>query len=268
MGSSSLIELPLLPLRDVVVYPHMVLPLFVGRERSIEALEDAMADSKQVLLVAQRNPAEDNPSADGIYQVGTVSNILQLLKLPDGTIKVLVEGSYRAAVDHINDEGSFVVAGVREIISEDIPDPESETLLRSTTTQFEKYVNLSKKVPAEVLTSLTGIDEPGRLADTIAAHMSVSLEEKQHILEISGIRARLEHLMGLMDAEIDLFQVEKRVRGRVKKQMEKSQREYYLNEQMKAIQRELGDMDEAPNEMDELQEKIEKAKMPQEANAG
>ena len=265
MGSSSLIELPLLPLRDVVVYPHMVLPLFVGRERSIEALEDAMADSKQVLLVAQRNPAEDNPSADGIYQVGTVSNILQLLKLPDGTIKVLVEGSYRAAVDHINDEGSFVVAGVREIISEDIPDPESETLLRSTTTQFEKYVNLSKKVPAEVLTSLTGIDEPGRLADTIAAHMSVSLEEKQHILEISGIRARLEHLMGLMDAEIDLFQVEKRIRGRVKKQMEKSQREYYLNEQMKAIQRELGDMDEAPNEMDELQEKIEKAKMPQEA---
>jgi ATP-dependent Lon protease len=265
MGSSSLIELPLLPLRDVVVYPHMVLPLFVGRERSIEALEDAMADSKQVLLVAQRNPAEDNPSADGIYQVGTVSNILQLLKLPDGTIKVLVEGSYRAAVDHINEEGSFVVAGVREIISEDIPDPESETLLRSTTTQFEKYVNLSKKVPAEVLTSLTGIDEPGRLADTIAAHMSVSLEEKQHILEISGIRARLEHLMGLMDAEIDLFQVEKRIRGRVKKQMEKSQREYYLNEQMKAIQRELGDMDEAPNEMDELQEKIEKAKMPQEA---
>ena len=267
MGSSSLIELPLLPLRDVVVYPHMVLPLFVGRERSIEALEDAMADSKQVLLVAQRNPAEDNPSTDGIYQVGTVSNILQLLKLPDGTIKVLVEGSYRAVVDNINDEGAFGVAGVREIISEDIPDPESETLLRSTTAQFEKYVNLSKKVPAEVLTSLTGIDEPGRLADTIAAHMSVSLEEKQQILEMSGIRARLEHLMGLMDAEIDLFQVEKRVRGRVKKQMEKSQREYYLNEQMKAIQRELGDMDEAPNEMDELQDKIEKARMPKEAKS-
>ena len=221
MGSASLIKLPLLPLRDVVVYPHMVLPLFVGRERSIDALEDAMAQSKQVLLVAQRNPADDNPSADGIYQVGTVSNILQLLKLPDGTIKVLVEGSYRAAVDHIDDERAFVVAGVREIISEDIPAPESETLLRSTTAQFEKYVNLSKKVPAEVLTSLTGIEEPGRLADTIAAHMSVSLEEKQHILEISGIRERLEHLVGLMDAEIDLFQVEKRIRGRVKKQMEK-----------------------------------------------
>jgi ATP-dependent Lon protease len=265
MGSSSVVELPLLPLRDVVVYPHMVLPLFVGRERSIEALEDAMANDKQVLLVAQRNPADDNPSADGIYQVGTVSNILQLLKLPDGTIKVLVEGSYRAVIDNVDDGGPFTLAGVREVISEDIPESEAELLLRATIAQFEKYVNLSKKVPAEVLTSLTGIDEPGRLADTIAAHMSVPLDEKQHILEISGIRPRLEHIMGLMDAEIDLFQVEKRIRGRVKKQMEKSQREYYLNEQMKAIQRELGDMDEAPNELDELQARIDKAMMPQEA---
>jgi len=265
MGSSSVIILPLLPLRDVVVYPHMVLPLFVGRERSIEALEDAMGNDKQVLLVAQRNATDDNPAADGIYQVGTVSNILQLLKLPDGTIKVLVEGSYRAAVDSVNDEGAFGIAEVREILSEEIPERDVEPLLRTTIAQFEKYVNLSKKVPAEVLTSLTGIDDPGRLADTIAAHMSVPLEEKQHILEISGIRARLEHLMGLMDAEIDLFQVEKRIRGRVKKQMEKSQREYYLNEQMKAIQRELGDMDEAPNELDELQSRIDKAKMPQEA---
>jgi len=265
MGSSSLVELPLLPLRDVVVYPHMVLPLFVGRERSIEALEDAMANDKQVLLVAQRNPADDNPAADGIYQVGTVSNILQLLKLPDGTIKVLVEGSYRAAIDNVDDGELFTLAGVREIISEDIPESEAESLLRSTIAQFEKYVNLSKKVPAEVLTSLTGIDEPGRLADTIAAHMSVPLDEKQHILEISEIRPRLEHIMGLMDAEIDLFQVEKRIRGRVKKQMEKSQREYYLNEQMKAIQRELGDMDETPNELDELQARIDKAMMPQEA---
>ena len=265
MGSSSVIELPLLPLRDVVVYPHMVLPLFVGREKSIEALEDAMANDKQVLLVAQRHAADDNPGADEIYQVGTVSNILQLLKLPDGTIKVLVEGGFRAAVDSVDDEGDFAVAGVREIVSDDIPDDEVEALLRSTITQFEKYVNLSKKVPAEVLTSLTGIDEPGRLADTIAAHMSVDLEEKQRILEISDIRARLEHLMGLMEAEIDLFQVEKRIRGRVKKQMEKSQREYYLNEQMKAIQKELGDMDEAPNELDELQGRIDEAKMPQEA---
>ena len=265
MGSSSVIELPLLPLRDVVVYPHMVLPLFVGREKSIEALEDAMANDKQVLLVAQRHAADDNPGADDIYQVGTVSNILQLLKLPDGTIKVLVEGGFRAAVDHVDDQGDFAVAGVREIVSDDIPEDEVEALLRSTVTQFEKYVNLSKKVPAEVLTSLTGIDEPGRLADTIAAHMSVDLEEKQRILEISGIRARLEHLMGLMEAEIDLFQVEKRIRGRVKKQMEKSQREYYLNEQMKAIQKELGDMDEAPNELDELQSRIDEAKMPEEA---
>jgi ATP-dependent Lon protease len=265
MGSPSVIELPLLPLRDVVVYPHMVLPLFVGRERSIEALEDAMANDKQVLLVAQRDAADDNPSADAMYQIGTVSNILQLLKLPDGTIKVLVEGGFRAHIDSVNDEGTFTMAGVREVIGDEIPEDEVESLLRSTIAQFEKYVNLSKKVPAEVLTSLTGIDEPGRLADTIAAHMSVPLEEKQHILEIAGIRNRLEHLMGLMDAEIDLFQVEKRIRGRVKKQMEKSQREYYLNEQMKAIQRELGDLDEAPNELDELQTRIEKAKMPQEA---
>ncbi|MDA8752866.1 endopeptidase La, partial [Halieaceae bacterium] len=198
-------------------------------------------------------------------QVGTVSNILQLLKLPDGTIKVLVEGGYRAAVDSVNDEGEFAVAGVREIESEEIPEAEVEGLLRSTVGQFEKYVNLSKKVPAEVLTSLTGIDDPGRLADTIAAHMSVDLEEKQKILEISSVRGRLEHLMGLMEAEIDLFQVEKRIRGRVKKQMEKSQREYYLNEQMKAIQKELGEMDEAPNELDELQARIDEARMPEEA---
>ena len=265
MGSSSVIELPLLPLRDVVVYPHMVLPLFVGREKSIEALEYAMANDKQVLLVAQRNAADDDPGADDIYQMGTVSNILQLLKLPDGTIKVLVEGGYRAVVDNVDDEGNFAIVGVREVISDEIPESEVEGLLRSTITQFEKYVNLSKKVPAEVLTSLTGIDEPGRLADTIAAHMSVDLEEKQRILEITGIRPRLEHLLGLMEAEIDLFQVEKRIRGRVKKQMEKSQREYYLNEQMKAIQKELGEMDEAPSELDELQLRIDEAKMPEEA---
>ncbi len=265
MGASSVTTLPLLPLRDVVVYPHMVLPLFVGREKSIEALEDAMNDDKQVLLVAQRNAADDNPGADDIYQVGTVSNILQLLKLPDGTIKVLVEGVYRAVVDSVDDDGRSAIAGVREIESEEIPEAEVEGLLRSTVSQFEKYVNLSKKVPAEVLTSLTGIDDPGRLADTIAAHMSVDLEEKQRILEIAGVRARLEHLMGLMEAEIDLFQVEKRIRGRVKKQMEKSQREYYLNEQMKAIQKELGEMDEAPNELDDLQTRIAEAKMPKEA---
>jgi len=265
MASASVVKLPLLPLRDVVVYPHMVLPLFVGREKSIEALEDAMANDKQVLLVAQRNAAEDDPGVDDVYQVGTVSSILQLLKLPDGTIKVLVEGGYRASIDSVDDADEFAVAEVREIESEELPADEAEVLLRSTISQFEKYVNLSKKVPSEVLTSLSGIEEPGRLADTIAAHMNVDLDQKQTILEIAGIRERLEHLMGLMEGEIDLFQVEKRIRGRVKKQMEKSQREYYLNEQMKAIQKELGELDEAPNEIEDLQAKIVEAKMPKEA---
>jgi len=265
MAPAEPVKLPLLPLRDVVVYPHMVLPLFVGREKSIKALEYAMASDKQVLLVAQRNAAEDNPGAGDIYEVGTVSTILQLLKLPDGTIKVLVEGGYRAGIDGMDDEARFTVAEVREIASEEIPIDEAEVLLRSTISQFEKYVNLSKKVPGEVLTSLSGIDEPGRLADTIAAHMNVDLEQKQNILEISGIRERLERLMALMEGEIDLFQVERRIRGRVKKQMEKSQREYYLNEQMKAIQKELGELDEAPNEIEELQAKIEEARMPREA---
>jgi ATP-dependent Lon protease len=265
MASASAVKLPLLPLRDVVVYPHMVLPLFVGREKSIEALENAMATDKQVLLAAQRNAAEDNPGVDDVYQVGTVSSILQLLKLPDGTIKVLVEGVYRASIGSVDDGETFAVAEVREIECDEIPAEESEVLLRSTISQFEKYVNLSKKVPGEVLTSLSGIDDPGRLADTIAAHMNVDMEQKQNILEISGTRERLEHLMGLMEGEIDLFQVEKRIRGRVKKQMEKSQREYYLNEQMKAIQKELGELDEAPNEIEELQAKIEEAKMPDEA---
>ncbi len=258
-------QLPLLPLRDVVVYPHMVLPLFVGRERSIEALEHAMLDNKQVLLVAQRNASDDQPGADDLYQVGTVSNILQLLKLPDGTIKVLVEGSYRAAVLAIDEEDEFAVASVREIESESLGSKDGASLVRATVEQFEKYVGLSKKVPAEVLTSLSGIDDPGRLADTISAHMSVDLEEKQRILEIADIRARLEHLQSLMDAEIDLFQVEKRIRGRVKKQMEKSQREYYLNEQMKAIQKELGEMDDAPNEIDDLQKRIIESRMSEEA---
>ncbi len=259
------IELPLLPLRDVVVYPHMVLPLFVGREKSIEALEQAMVGDKQVLLVAQRNAADDNPGVDDLYQVGTVSNILQLLKLPDGTIKVLVEGEYRAAMESVDDDGAFTVAAVRQIETDALTADESAALVRSAVEQFEKYVSLSKKVPAEVLSSLAGIDEPSRLADTIAAHMSVDLEEKQRILEIASIQNRIEHLMGLMGAEIDLFQVEKRIRGRVKKQMEKSQREYYLNEQMKAIQKELGDMDDAPNEIDDLENRIEAAKMSVEA---
>jgi len=260
-------ELPLLPLRDVVVYPHMVLPLFVGREKSIEALEEAMRGDKQVLLVAQRNASDDAPSVDDLYQVGTVSNILQLLKLPDGTIKVLVEGEFRAAIEAMNDDGDFTVAHCRQIETEELPAEEAKELVNTLVEQFEKYVGMSKKVPTEVLTSLSGIDEPSRLADTIAAHMSVDLEEKQRILEIASLRERLNHLLGLMDAEIDLFQVEKRIRGRVKKQMEKSQREYYLNEQMKAIQKELGEMDDAPNEVDDLQARIDEAQMPEEARS-
>ena len=258
------IELPLLPLRDVVVYPHMVIPLFVGRERSIQALDEAMASDKQILLVAQKNASVDDPGEQDIYRVGTVSSVLQLLKLPDGTVKVLVEGAYRAKIETVNEGEYFTAVTLPDEIAE-LDDSESEALVRATLSQFDKYVNLSKKVPSEVLNSLSGIDEPGRLADTIAAHMSLTLEQKQAILEIPGIKDRIDHILGLMEAEIDLFQVEKRIRGRVKKQMEKSQREYYLNEQMKAIQKELGDMDDAPNELEDLQNKIKDSGMTKEA---
>ena len=266
MSDSLPLQLPLLPLRDVVVYPHMVLPLFVGRERSVEALEQAMSGSKQVLLVAQREAGDDNPGVDDLYQVGTISTILQLLKLPDGTIKVLVEGGERAVVEAIDSGDDFSLATVRQLECDELTEAEVDATIRETVAHFEKYVDVSKKVPKEVLTSLSGIDDPGRLADTIAAHMSVDLEEKQNILEMASVKRRIDHLMGLMDSEIDLFQVEKKIRGRVKKQMEKSQREYYLNEQMKAIQKELGEMDDAPNEIDELQSKIVEAKMSEEAS--
>jgi ATP-dependent Lon protease len=265
MSDLAATQLPLLPLRDVVVYPHMVLPLFVGRERSIQALEHAMTGNKQVLLVAQRHAPDDDPDVDDLYQVGTISTILQLLKLPDGTIKVLVEGSARAVIEAIDTEETFSMATVRSLECEELDADGEHDAVKTTVAHFEKYVGVSKKVPSEVLTSLSGIDEPGRLADTIAAHMSVDLAEKQNILEMSSVKSRLEHLMSLMDSEIDLFQVEKKIRGRVKKQMEKSQREYYLNEQMKAIQKELGEMDDAPNEVDELQTRIDEAKMPAEA---
>jgi len=259
--------MPVLPLRDVVVYPYMVIPLFVGRDKSINALEAAMDDDKQILLAAQKNASQDEPEPEDLYRTGTVANILQLLKLPDGTIKVLVEGSERAKVlNYLSTDDYFqaqVCLGDAETVPQD--DRESEVLMRSVLAQFDQYVKLSKKVPPEILSSLAGIEEPGRLADTIAAHMSLKIDEKQHILEIGDARKRLEHLIGLMEAEIDLLQVEKRIRGRVKRQMEKSQREYYLNEQMKAIQKELGDMDESHNELDELAAKIEKAGMSKEA---
>jgi ATP-dependent Lon protease len=243
----------------------MVLPLFVGREKSIDALEYAMQNGKQVLLVAQRDSNKDDPSESDLFTVGTVASILQLLKLPDGTIKVLVEGDYRAAVSKVDNQDGFSIGECRELPPKDIDPEESESLIKTVTELFEKYVNTSKKVPNEVLSSLNGIEEPGRLIDTIAAHLSVPIEEKQALLELSSVSQRSAHLMGLMDAELDLFQVEKRIRGRVKKQMEKSQREYYLNEQMKAIQKELGDLDDAPSEMDELQKKVKNAKMPAEA---
>lgn len=257
-------ELPLLPLRDVVVYPHMVTPLFVGRGKSIEALERAMVSDKQVLLVAQRNPSVDDPVAGDVYSIGTVASILQLLKLPDGTVKVLVEGVERANIEVIEDMDTFFRARIQPIVEEELSGKEADILIRSTIDQFEKYVNLSKKVPAEVITSLSGIDDPGRLADTVAAHMALELPQKQTILEMSNVRERIEHLLSLMDSEVDVIEVEKKIRGRVKKQMEKSQREYYLNEQMKAIQKELGDLGEEVNEIDELEKKIHAVGMPRE----
>ena len=259
------VRYPMLPLRDVVVFPHMVIPLFVGREKSIKALDHAMESGKQIFLAAQHDAADDDPSPEHIYEVGTVANILQLLKLPDGTVKVLVEGTARAAiVRYVQSEETFEVDAV-EINDELIDEREAEVLIRTVVTEFEQYVKLNQKIPPEVLTSLSGIEEPGRLADTIAAHLTLRNEEKQKILEYASSRERLEHILGIMESEIDLLQVEKRIRGRVKKQMEKSQREYYLNEQMKAIQNELGEMEDAPNEMDELQKKIEEAGMSKEA---
>ena len=260
-GSESAI--PLLPLRDVIVYPHMVIPLFVGRDKSIKALEAAMLNDKQILLVAQKSASDDEPTVSDLYTVGSVASILQLLKLPDGTVKVLVEGNYRATIDSFVSDGDFFSAQVSERLDTVLSEREAGVLTRSLMTQFDQFVKLSKKVPPEILTSVTSIEEPGRLADTIAAHMSMKIEEKQRILETSGIRERIEYLMGAIEGEIDLLQVEKRIRGRVKKQMEKSQREYYLNEQMKAIQKELGDLEEGGgNEFEEIERKIAAAGMP------
>jgi ATP-dependent Lon protease len=258
--------IPVLPLRDVVVYPHMVIPLFVGREKSILALEAAMADNKKILLLAQKNAEVDDPGQADLYQIGTLSTILQMLKLPDGTIKVLVEGGDRVTVDSLLETNEYYSAAIQVLEkSALVDDREAEVLLRSVLNLFDQYVKLNKKVPPEILTSLSGIDDPSRLADTIAAHMSLKLDEKQDILEIQDPRERIEHIMSKIEGEIDLMQIEKRIRGRVKQQMEKSQREYYLNEQMKAIQKELGDMDDAPNEVEDLQNKIEESGMPKEA---
>ncbi|CAH0990162.1 Lon protease [Sinobacterium norvegicum] len=261
---SEINNIPLLPLRDVVVYPQMVIPLFVGREKSIAALEQAMEGDKEVLLVAQKNASEDDPGAADIFEIGTVSTIVQLLKLPDGTVKVLVEGGQRAAVSNVVEADGFYSATANVIALPDLAEKEAELLVKTTMSQFDQYVNTSKKVPSEVMSSLNGIDEPGKLADTIAAHLSLDVAQKQEILELADVHSRIEFIMGLMSSEIDLFNVEKRIRGRVKKQMEKSQREYYLNEQMKAIQKELGDLDDVPNETEDLKAKIDAAGMPKE----
>ncbi len=257
-------QLPLLPLRDVVVFPHMVIPLFVGRPKSIKALEAAMEQGKSIMLAAQKAAAKDEPSPDDIYEIGCIANILQMLKLPDGTVKVLVEGAQRARIHQITEAESHFVADLSPVESEAGDEAEVEAMRRAIVQQFDQYVKLNKKIPPEILTSLAGIDDAGRLADTIAAHLPLKLEQKQVILEIFNVAKRHEHLLGQLEAELDILQVEKRIRGRVKRQMEKSQREYYLNEQVKAIQKELGEGEEGAD-LEELDKKILAAKMPKEA---
>jgi ATP-dependent Lon protease len=257
-------QFPLLPLRDVVVFPHMVIPLFVGRPKSIKALEAAMEQGKSIMLAAQKAAAKDEPSADDIYEIGCVANILQMLKLPDGTVKVLVEGAQRARIHKISELETHFVADLTPIESESGDESEVEAMRRAIVQQFDQYVKLNKKIPPEILTSLAGIDDAGRLADTIAAHLPLKLEQKQVILEIFNVAKRHEHLLGQLEGELDILQVEKRIRGRVKRQMEKSQREYYLNEQVKAIQKELGEGEEGAD-LEELEKKIVSAKMPKEA---
>lgn len=269
MTSSTITEhtqLPLLPLRDVVVFPHMVIPLFVGRPKSIKALEAAMEQGKSIMLAAQKAAAKDEPSADDIYEIGCVANILQMLKLPDGTVKVLVEGAQRARIHRISELDTHFAADLTPIESEQGDESEVEAMRRAIVQQFDQYVKLNKKIPPEILTSLAGIDDAGRLADTIAAHLPLKLEQKQVILEIFNVAKRHEHLLGQLEGELDILQVEKRIRGRVKRQMEKSQREYYLNEQVKAIQKELGEGEEGAD-LEDLEKKIIAAKMPKEAHA-
>jgi ATP-dependent Lon protease len=265
VASTASAAVPVLPLRDVVVYPHMVIPLFVGREKSIHALEAAMRTDKRIMLVAQKQADVDDPKLEDLHRFGTVATILQMLKLPDGTVKVLVEGVDRARVEQLH-PGEFYSATVTvEVDADQYEEREIDVLVRSVVSQFEQYVKLNKKVPPEVLTALAGIEQPGRLADTVAAHMSLKLAEKQKVLEILDVRKRLEHILVAIEGEMDVLQIEKRIRGRVKAQMEKSQREYYLNEQMKAIQKELGEMEDGTNEIAELEHKVAKAGMPKEA---
>ncbi|MDR2614559.1 MAG: LON peptidase substrate-binding domain-containing protein, partial [Candidatus Accumulibacter sp.] len=259
-------ELPLLPLRDVVVFPHMVIPLFVGRPKSIKALEIAMESGRGVLLVAQKSAGKDEPQTEDLYGIGCVANILQMLKLPDGTVKVLVEGTRRARIEAIETRDGMFVAQAAPVEEGDGIDHEVEALRRAVLGQFDQYVKLNKKIPPEILTSIAGIEEAGRLADTIAAHLPLKLEQKQEVLELFPVRARIERLLSQLETEIDILQVEKRIRGRVKRQMEKSQREYYLNEQVKAIQKELGEGEDG-TDLEELEKKARGAGMSKEGLA-
>ncbi|GMU73039.1 MAG: Lon protease [Burkholderiales bacterium] len=263
---ADLNSLPLLPLRDVVVFPHMVIPLFVGRPKSIKALDAAMESGKHILLVAQKQAAKDDPGADDLYEIGSIATVLQMLKLPDGTVKVLVEGTQRARIESVRDLSELLTAQARPVEIDAGPAHEVEAMRRALLAQFDQYVKLNKKIPPEILTSMSGIDDGGRLADAIAAHLPLKLEQKQQILEMSDPVKRLEHLLGLLEGEVDILQVEKRIRGRVKRQMEKSQREYYLNEQVKAIQKELGEGDENAD-LEEMEKKVKAARMSKEAEA-
>ncbi|MBV8319691.1 MAG: LON peptidase substrate-binding domain-containing protein, partial [Hyphomicrobiales bacterium] len=256
---------PVLPLRDIVVFPHMIVPLFVGREKSVRALEDVMKDDKQILLVTQKNAAQDDPTPADIYTVGTLATVLQLLKLPDGTVKVLVEGAQRAKIERFTENAAFFQA-YGELLSErEGQRQEIEALARAVVTQFEQYIKLNKKIPPEVLVSINQIDEPGKLADTVASHLSLKIPDKQQLLETDAVSERLEKIYAFMEGEIGVLQVEKRIRNRVKRQMEKTQREYYLNEQLKAIQKELGESEDGRDELAEIEERINKTKLSKEA---
>jgi ATP-dependent Lon protease len=256
---------PVLPLRDIVVFPHMIVPLFVGREKSVRALEDVMQEDKQILLVTQKDAGQDDPAPEDLYTVGTIGTILQLLKLPDGTVKVLVEGGERASVVNFTDKEEFFQAFAEVLPEEDADEAETEALSRSVVTQFEQYIKLNRKVPPEVLVSINQIEEPSKLADTVSSHLSLKIPEKQELLEADTVQKRLEKIYSFMEGEIGVLQVEKRIRSRVKRQMEKTQREYYLNEQLKAIQKELGETEDGRDELQELEEKIKKTKLHKEA---
>src|SRR5438552_17072900 len=256
---------PVLPLRDIVVFPHMIVPLFVGREKSVRALEDVMKDDKQILLVTQKNAAQDDPSTSDIFTVGTIGTVLQLLKLPDGTVKVLIEGGQRARIVKFAQNEAFFQGFVETIVDRDREGKEVEALARSVVAQFEQYIKLNKKIPPEVLVSVNQIDDPGKLADTVASHLTLKIPEKQELLETETVSERLEKVFGYMEGEIGVLQVEKRIRNRVKRQMEKTQREYYLNEQLKAIQKELGEGEDGRDELAELQARVNKTKFSKEA---